>query len=205
MTHTLAFPTNLSEQGIYVGSEFYPSNLLMESSAHELYIRPHKPSAPLRQYATVEGKLTVSREMDSKFGNKIKTRGEELDRVAKDRKIQVLDVPPLQPGRGGSSKVTKKKPVTNLIKQNSRTDLAKRQVVIKESPSRVPSPISPAVNTTNNESRDATRKQIVHFLALAPAPSNKIFQHLGASASDVASRSTVSELLSTVSCDFLTK
>jgi hypothetical protein len=162
---------DIVSQGIHIGKKFFPSTVLRDESHHELLIRADKPDAPLRHHAMVEGKLQLVRQLDSKVGDKVRARGEELTGLSKAKPIQILDAPPPIAGSksNGRSNPKKVSSSSSLMKQVVKSEAKLKAAV----PSRPASPFPVDHN-------DPVRKELIHHLAVKqPIPKKDVLDALG--------------------------
>jgi RNA polymerase II elongation factor ELL len=167
----------------------------------------NKSQAPLRHYASVEGKILVKRELDDKISSKVKRSTEVSQQQAKARPIRVLNTPPTQSKIAPKGR-QKKKPPSKPVSLHVRNESLQSNGSSSTTPARVKSPLPNLVSTpraTSNEAQANMRYRLVHFLALAPRASADVIQNIGGgSKSDANTKSQISTLLSEVTLKFWT-
>jgi len=198
--------------GIHIGDHFFPTEFAREQKSHEIFtMASNKAQAPLRHYASVEGKILVKRVLNDKISDRVKKSNEASVKKAKARPIQLLDAPPAK-GKA-AAKATKKKSVTTKVTtlhvrnaslpSNSTPSVTPvRNGSTSTTPARVHSPL-PSSNPKPAliEAQSLMRYRLIHFLALTPKTSAEVIRNIGGSTCDLNTRSQISTCLSQVATE----
>ena len=95
---TIATPRSSALQCIQVGDAFFSTQPSPENVVHDIYIRAtsaRQKNPPLKYYAKVVGKFVVQRDRLDEVGDKIGRRRKDAEELRQQRKIQMIDVPPV--------------------------------------------------------------------------------------------------------------
>lgn len=203
-------------QGIHIGEHFFPTEFAREQKSHEIFtLASNKAQAPLRHYASVEGKILVKRVLNEKISDRVKKSNEASVKKAKARPIQLLDAPPAK-GKA-APKATKKKSATTKVTSlharnaslpsNSAPSVTPvRNPSTSTTPARVHSPLpSPNPRPALTEAQSLMRYRLIHFLALTPKTSADVIRNIGGSTCDLNTRSQISTCLSQVNIQAQTR
>ncbi|KZT40535.1 hypothetical protein SISSUDRAFT_1060165 [Sistotremastrum suecicum HHB10207 ss-3] len=209
-----------SKPGLHIGGIFFGGDVIKENSPHDIYIRSDKALAPLRNYANVQGKLTIKRELGAKSANKVRNSTIKSEQSSKERQIQRLDVvPPTTTTNGAPKKAsTKKKSVpgsssgsNSLMKQLYRNEgqhlkRASHVSVSEPSTSRRPSPMPPstgmsAASTAELQAHPQTREKLIHFLALKSRSTEEVIASICDKHGNPPTASTVQDLLRSIAVE----
>ena len=182
-----------------------------EFSPHELYLRSSsaaKPMAPLKLYATVTGKFNVERVLDSKITDKIRNQTQALEKQRNERKIQVLDAPPVLDNTKVNGKKRKAPATTSastsLLKRAAHNDHMKN--VSAQSSLRVSSPLPPrpsspsaaASSSTSTLKDNSVRRRMVQYLAVSNRLPDDVVRAIGGTDADASTKQNLRVLLDEV-------
>lgn len=181
-----------------------------EFSPHELYLRSSsaaKPMAPLKLYATITGKFNVERVLDSKITDKIRHQTQALEKQRNERKIQVLDAPPMLDNAKVNGKKRKAPATTSastsLLKRAAHNDHMKNASV--QSSLRVSSPLPPRPSSppmlpssTSTLKDNSARRRMVQYLAISNRLPDDVIRAIGGSEADASTKQSLRVLLDEV-------
>lgn len=154
-----------------------------------------KPFVPLKFYANVVGKLTISdRELDDELASRIHQKTADARKMQSNRQTILLDANklPLPTTKG-----TKKKP--DLFRKPLRAiDQPKPNVLAASTSSTPQTALPPRPSHTPKPSQDGMQKRLIHYLAVAERSTEDTLKAVGGSNCDPKTKQDILEAMNTV-------
>ncbi|THV08594.1 hypothetical protein K435DRAFT_788017 [Dendrothele bispora CBS 962.96] len=173
-----AFPNNpeLNFQfgdnpGFFVGESFFPVHQQKEEICHDLYLRSataNRPNVPLKLYANVTGKLTVSERMlDKDLEDRIRKRTADAASQRSVARTKFIDSPAeLSAPSGGKKKKEPsmfRKPINSKAPEPSKISRPGQSNTLPPRPQ--PALPSSSQSSQRSSSNGSLRSRLIHYLA----------------------------------------
>ncbi|KAJ3995148.1 hypothetical protein F5050DRAFT_1574208 [Lentinula boryana] len=183
---------------IVIGSSSFSLQSQTEEIPHDLYLRSAsaaKPFVPLKFYANVIGRLTISeRELDEELATRIRKKtaaAAEQRSISKTKFIDANDLP--QP----TTKAAAKKK-SDLFRRPLRPSDQLKPTALSASTSSAPSP-RPSQNPKSPQDRPTPmEKRLIHYLALAERTSEDAVKAVGGPSCDANTRRNILDAMHTL-------
>lgn len=154
-----------------------------------------KPFVPLKFYANVVGKLTISdRELDDELASRIHQKTADAKKMQSNRQTILLDANelPLPTTKGA-----KKKP--DLFRKPLRaSDQPKPNVLAASTSSTSQTALPPRPSHAPKPSQDGMQKRLIHYLAVAERSTEDTLKAVGGSNCDPKTKQDILEAMNTV-------
>ncbi|KAJ3982408.1 hypothetical protein F5890DRAFT_1529983 [Lentinula detonsa] len=191
----------VSEDGssrIVIGSSSFSLQSQTEEIPHDLYLRSAsaaKPFVPLKFYANVIGRLTISeRELDEELATRIRKKtaaAAEQRSISKTKFIDANDLP--QP----TTKAAAKKK-SDLFRKPLRPSDQLKPTALSASTSSAPSPRPSQNPKSSQDGPTPMEKRLIHYLALAERTSEDAVKAVGGASCDANTRRNILDAMHTL-------
>ncbi|KAF9071126.1 hypothetical protein BDP27DRAFT_1446610 [Rhodocollybia butyracea] len=182
---------------IVIGESHFPLQSQTEEIPHDLYLRSAsamKPSVPLKFYANVVGRLTISseRELSDELANKIHEKTAAAAERRNNPRTRFLDANELPP----TTTKTKKKP--DIFRKPVRPSDQAKPIALSASTSSS-SALSPRPSQPSKQPQDRQRQiRLIHYLATAERTTEDAVKAVGGSNADTRTKQEILDTLSFV-------